>query len=175
MMTRIFGKMLGMMSRNQRGLSLVEVLAATAIAGILMTTLTPALFQMVSGTIDGNTSLTATLDIQNAVRWIIQDGQRAQATDLVDGDPSVSSVILTWSHWHDYETVDHFSSYSLSGDDLQRNCDGNVTTVARYISDVQFCVEGPVLTVKLTSAPRGDSQGSVQRIWKVALRPAQSA
>ncbi|MBL7119269.1 MAG: prepilin-type N-terminal cleavage/methylation domain-containing protein [Dehalococcoidia bacterium] len=175
MMTRIFGKMLRMMSRNQGGLSLVEFLAATAISGILMTTLTPALFQMVSGTIQGNTSLTATHNIQNAVTWIIRDGQTAQATDLVDGGPPVSSVTLTWSQWHDYETVDYLSSYSLSGDALQRSYNGDVTTVARCISDVQFSLEGPVLTVRLTSAPRGESLGSVQRIWRVTLRPAQSA
>ena len=155
---------------NQRGSSIVEILVVTAISGMLMSALIPALLHITSGTIKGNTSLTAIQDIQNAVRWIIHDGQMAQATDLVNEAPPVSSVTMTWTEWRDYQTVEYSSSYFLSGDDLQRNYNGNVITVARYISDIQFSSEGPAIVVVITSSPRGEFQEGVQRTWKVTLR-----
>lgn len=154
---------------------MVELLVTTAIAGMLLSTLAPTIFQFISTTTEGNTSLTATQDVQNAVRWISHDGQMAQSTDLMDGAPPVSSLTLSWTEWQGYETVAHSSRYFLIDDDLQRDYDGNVITVARYVSDVQFSLDGRVLTVKVTSAPRGNLQRAEQRTWRVSLRPAESA
>ncbi len=154
---------------------MVEILVATAIAGMLVSALAPAVFQVISRTTEGNASLTAMQDIQNAVRWVSYDGQMAESSDLVDGAPPVSSMTLTWTEWQGYETVDHSSHYFLVGDDLRRDYDGNVITVARYVSDIQFSLDGRVLTVTMTSAPEGDSHHSEQRMWRVSLRPMESA
>lgn len=153
---------------DQRGMTLIELLVATAITALIVALIGSVIYQFISVTERGNAQLSALHDIQNAARWISHDGQMAESTDLIDGDPPVSSVRLDWT---DEYGTSHFSTYSLSGTELQRNCDGSVITVARHISAAEFSITGDVLTAKLKSSPPGRWGVSEEETLKVCLRP----
>jgi hypothetical protein len=95
----------------------------------------------------------------------------AQTTDLVDGATPVDHMSLTWTDWYDWAEETHSSSYYVSDGQLQRDYDGTVTTLARFISGVEFSLSGRLLTVKITSSPQGDYGPSEERVYQVYLRP----
>jgi type II secretory pathway pseudopilin PulG len=142
------------MTVDQRGLTLVETLLATAIATMIVGLLGSTLFMFMRSTEQGNKQLIAYQDLQNAGYWISQDGMAAQTTNLVtDGGQS--------------NTV----TYSLSGDDLKRNHNGTVMSVARNISNVNFSISQRVITGNITSSPASRWGVSKEAIYKVSLRP----
>lgn len=65
--------------KRQLGFSLVELLAALAITGLVVSGLGTAIYQMLSVTQYGNARLTASHELQNAAHWFSFDGQRASS------------------------------------------------------------------------------------------------
>lgn len=153
---------------GQKGITLVEVLVATAITGLIAGALGAAIHQFITTSERGNQKLTALNDVRNAGRWLTLDGRRAQSTNLVDGAPAVGSVTLSWTT----EGQVHTTTYSLSGPELKRDLNGTVTTVARHVSTAGFSLAGQLFTATLTSTPEGRSPVSEQATYKVWLRAA---
>ncbi len=160
---------------SEKGITLIEIVVATCLSTMLISCMAPALLNMVSGSLAGDAAINAQWYIQNAANFIMRDGQTAQQTDLVDGGPSKNCVYMTWTQWSDFEEIDHYCSYYLSDDALMRDYDGEVITVARDISDIQFSLQGSELTVTITAAPRGDDGDTIERTWKVTLRTVAGA
>lgn len=152
---------------DQRGVTLVELLAATAISALIVTTLGTALHQFIRTSERGNDELRALHDVQNAGFRLALDGERAEATNLVDGALPVESMTLSWTSGGEA----HTSTYSLSGTELKRDHNGTIITVARHVSAVEFSIAGRVLTVTMTSTPEGRWGVSEQATYKIWLRP----
>lgn len=153
---------------DQRGITLVEVLLAAGIATMIAGVLGSAIFLFFRVTEQGNDQYRALHDVQNAGFWITRDGESAQTADLVEGADPVNSMTLSWSDAGEEHTI----TYSLSGNNLQRDYDGTISTVARYISFVGFSIsEQRVITADITSAPQGRWETSEQSTYKVYLRP----
>lgn len=152
---------------DQKGITLVEVLVATAITGLIVGALGTAIHQFITTSERGNQELIALNDVRNAGHWLTLDGQRAESTNLVDGAPAVGNVTLSWTT----EGQVHTSTYSLSGPELKRDLNGTVTTVARHVSTAGFSLAGQLFTATLTSTPEGRSAVSEQATYKVWLRP----
>ncbi|MFC1908927.1 type II secretion system protein J [Chloroflexota bacterium] len=144
--------------KGQKGLSLVELLIAMAITGIITAFLGTAIYQIITVTEYGNDKLTATHELQNAAYWMNLDGQSASTAS------GGSELELT--------LPDGMSiTYSLVGTELRRTVGGATITLAQNISSLIFSVEGSVLTMEITSAPQGRDQVNEQGTYKVYLRP----
>ena len=156
------------MSTDERGVTLVEILLAAGIATMIIGVLGSSIFLFWRTTEQGNERYRALHDVQNAGFWITRDGQRAQSTSLIEGADPVESMTLSWTDGGQSHTV----TYSLSGNSLQRNHDGTITTVARLISSVGFSISAQrVITCAITSSPQGRWEVSEQTTYKVYLRP----
>ncbi len=152
---------------GQKGITLVEVLVATAITGLIAGALGTAIHQFITTSERGNQELRALNDVRNAGHWLTLDGRRAEATNLADGAPPAATMTLSWTSAGQV----HTSTYSLSGNELKRDLNGTVTTVARYVSTAGFSLAGQLFTATLTSTPEGRFAVSEQATYKVWLRP----
>jgi prepilin-type N-terminal cleavage/methylation domain-containing protein len=146
--------------KGQQGITLVEMLIATAVTGIIVGFLGTAIYQIITVTEYGNDRLTARHELQNASYWFNLDGQRA-VTASVNGELSL--------------TISESSSitYSLSGTELRRTAGATQMILGRNISDANFSIENRVITMSLTSSPEGRSSVSESGTYRVYLRPAE--
>ena len=152
---------------SQKGMTLVEVLIACTITAVIIGGLSVAIYTITSVTGRGNADSYALHDIQKAAYWVSKDAQMARTTDLADGGPAADSVTLEWV---DGDGNPHSSRYCLSGTELQRNYDGTVTSVAWYISSIEFSISDDVLTFGAESTPPRRWQVSRQTTGRVCLR-----
>jgi prepilin-type N-terminal cleavage/methylation domain-containing protein len=145
--------------KNQAGMTMVELIVAIAITGVIIAFLGTAIYQIITVSEYGNNRLTALHELQNAAYWLNADGQGA--VNATGG----SQLVLTLS---DNSTV----TYSLSDTDLLRSSGGPQITLARNISSVTFTVNNRVITMNLTSAPVARDDVSASGTYMVYLRPA---
>jgi len=129
---------LGLIHKNQRGFTLVELLVAIAITGLITGGITMTIFQVFAGNARTSNHMTAVRQVQNAGYWISHDAQMARGVVIT----GVSGFPLTLT-WTEYVSGDeHQVVYTLVGDQLQRehytnratNPDPDATAiVAQYI------------------------------------------
>ncbi|MFA5309619.1 MAG: prepilin-type N-terminal cleavage/methylation domain-containing protein [Dehalococcoidales bacterium] len=143
---------------RQSGMTLVELIVAIAITGVIVAFLGTAIYQIITVSEYGNGRLTALHEVQNAAYWLNTDGQGAR--NATGG----SQLVLTLS---DNTTV----TYALSGTDLRRSAGGLPLTVARNITSASFSVSGRMITINLTSAPVSRDNVSQNGTYMVYLRP----
>jgi Tfp pilus assembly protein PilE len=149
-----------MMKSDERGLTIVELIMATAVTGLIVSFLGTSIHQMFTVTEYGNDRLTATHELQNAAYRFNFDGQRAIAAD------ANSELRLTLS---DNSSI----TYSLAGTELRRTAGGTSMTLAMNITSANFSIEDRVITMSLISSPEGRDNVSENGIYKVHLRPTE--
>jgi type II secretory pathway pseudopilin PulG len=141
-------------------MTMVELVVAIAVTGIIVVFLGTAINQIVTVSEYGNDRLTAMHELQNAAHWFSLDGQKA-VTASVNGE-----LLLTIS---DTSSI----TYSLAGTELHRTADDEQMTLAQNITSADFSIENRVITMSLTSSPEGRDDVSENGIYKVYLRPAE--
>jgi type II secretory pathway pseudopilin PulG len=146
--------------RGQRGITIVELLIAIAVTGIIVSFLGTAIYQIITAAEYGNDRLTAMHELQNASHWFYLDGQRARTA--AGGD----ELELTLS---DNSSI----SYSLVGTELRRTVGGTRMTLARNITGAAFSIENRIITMSLTSSPEGRDSVSESGTYRVYLRPEE--
>ena len=148
------------MMKEERGFTLVELLIATAVTGLIVSVLGTAIFQILNVTEYGNDKMVATHELQNAAHWFSLDGQRAitvsGGSELVLTLPDESSI-----------------TYSMVGTELRRTAGGSQMTIAQNITSADFSIENRVITMTITSSPEGRQNVSEQGTYKVYLRPSE--
>lgn len=147
------------MRRNpSAGITLVELLVASAISVVIAGALGTAFYQFFIVTNEGSEIVSALHQVQNAGHWLARDGQTAcsaaAGSDLTLSVPNSATV-----------------TYTLSDNELMRIEGTTETRVARYITDLQFWIDGRVVTMSITASP--DTDVSEQAMYKVCLRPAE--
>ncbi len=159
---------------RQKGMTLLELMAAMAIVGIIVMGVVALIYNESRGTAIARTSVTAGHEISYAARWLSQDGWMAESTNLVDGADSVDHLTLNWIERRDFANIPHYSSYYLSGTQLLRDYDGAVKTVAGKISNIEFSQSGSLITVSIDCSPQwaGDSAKTVRKTYRIYLRAA---
>jgi prepilin-type N-terminal cleavage/methylation domain-containing protein len=145
---------------GQRGMTLVELVVAIAVTGIIVTFLGTAVNQIFTVAGYGNDRLTALHELQNAAFWFNRDGQEAVTAS------GGSGLSLTLS---DNSSV----TYSLVSTELRRTAGGDPMALARNITSADFSVENRVVTMSLTSSPAGRDNVSENGTYKVYLRPSE--
>jgi prepilin-type N-terminal cleavage/methylation domain-containing protein len=178
---------LGLIHKDQRGLTLTELILAIAITAIITAVITLTIFQMMTGSVRTNNHMTAVRQVQSAGYWVSHDAQMAQSiTPPGGGFP----LTLTWEEWEE-DSNNHEVVYSLVDmpntelKKLQReyvteDTEGNVTTevafVAEYIDTGQTsCTldEDEYLLIFTVTATVGGgmSEESETRTYEVMPRP----
>jgi len=145
---------------RERGFTLVELVIAAAITGVIVSVVGGAIYQIIKVTDYGQEKMIALNELQNVAHWFGRDGQSAsQATggsELVLTIPDSSPI-----------------TYSLVGTELRRTSGGSSLTLARNISSASFAVNERLITLTLTSSPQGKSNINEQATYQVLLRASQ--
>jgi prepilin-type N-terminal cleavage/methylation domain-containing protein len=175
-------------TKNQAGLTLIELMIALAITGIVTAAVTILTFQVLDGQARANNHMDAINRVQNAGRLISHDASMAQAVQRTDDDDGFP-LTLTWSDWEDNET--HNVVYSIDNNQLLReyyigDIDGLPDNsypleyvIGAYPDNpgvpVTYCQRDPTtneLTFTLTAvAGIGSQQVSETRQYKTIPRP----
>ena len=143
---------------TQKGMTMVELVVATAVTGIIVVFLGTAIYQILTVTGYGNNRLIAAHELENASYRFNLDGQQAVAAS------GGSGLALTLS---DNSTV----TYALTGTELRRTAGGNNIILARNIASLNFSVSNRVITMSLTSSLVGRDSVSENGTYQVYLRP----
>jgi len=99
-----------------------------------------------------------------------------QETNLVNYDPPVSQMTVTWNDYTKAaeleEDVSHYITYTWSSEtgELQRNYDGSITIVGNYLTNVGFSINDSSVTVVLTSSINGESSSTITRSYEILMR-----
>jgi prepilin-type N-terminal cleavage/methylation domain-containing protein len=158
---------------NQKGFTLLEVLLAMAVGGVILIVVVSSIFQIVQGRVGIVQKSAAMSDIDNAAHWLTRDMVLAQTTSLIDKAPPVSEITINWDDrtgWAaDEGSVQHSVVYHFSGSQLLRNYDGEESIAGRYVTDVGFSIDGRMFTVTLTSCP-GLPGSTMTRSFLIQIR-----
>ncbi len=154
---------------KQRGFTLIEILVAMALGGLVIGTAAPAIFQVVRGSARSNGMAVALSDIDNAAHWLTRDvGQALPNTPenpnnitLIDGAQPVSHMTFSWMALTtcaaQVGSVSHSITYTQTGTELVRVYDAGmpdeqVSVVGNHLTNVGFSISGRLVTVTLTSS-----------------------
>ena len=168
---------LRLLHRNQRGLTLLELMVALTISCIIGLGATVANFQVLNQTSNNNNHTTASRHAMNAIYWISCDTQMAQ-TIAVDGGTSGFPLALIWVDW---DNSVYTANYTLADGKLTRTLtvdsgDPRNLLVAEYINtttNMTYCsTYNGTLTLSITSSVgEGMSLVNVTREREIASRP----
>jgi len=159
---------------KQKGFTLIEILVVLPMAAVMLVAIVGAIFLIMRGTIDIKSEMVAQADVENAVHWLTRDIIMGQSINILEGEPPVNTVNLTWI---DYtggigNELSHYVVYTHSGTELLREYDSadNTTIVARNLSDVWFTLIDDLVTITLTSTPEKASRSTVTRTYVIEMR-----
>ena len=83
---------------KQKGFSLIELLVAIPIAGLVVAAATGAIIQLLNVS-DINANTMAIRQVQTAGSWVSRDGVQAQSTSGISTVGTGMPFTLTWSFW----------------------------------------------------------------------------
>jgi len=180
---------LGLINKNQRGVTLMGIIVAVAITGIIAGAVTTTIFQVFSGNTRTSNHMTAVKQVQNAGYWISHDTQMAKGVepaDESDDDPDGTRFPLTLT-WIDWDGTLNEVTYTIVDSELKRShsINGNteVSITAQYI-DVTIdpdtgkpktnCYkDGEMLIFTVTATlGTGTQHESETRVYEIVPRPS---
>jgi prepilin-type N-terminal cleavage/methylation domain-containing protein len=127
----------GLLSKGQRGFTLIELIIAVAITGAIAGGITMSVFQTFDYDARGKARIVAVKQVENAVHHMIRDVQMAQEVQTADPDPDGDGFPLTleWVEWDNTENEVVYDK--VSGELIRSHSVGGGTAqdavVARYI------------------------------------------
>ena len=168
---------LRLISENQQGFTLVELLIAISISSIMAIGAIIGISQIFNGSARTSNHTEAINQVQNAGYWFTHDAQMAQEVDLSE-DEGAFPVNLTWTEWDGttnvvtYVIVDNNLTRVLYQDGVNI---GNMVVTPILDPDRTSCVwddDGGTLIFTVTVTSGNDSQTINEiREYKVTPRP----
>ena len=164
-------------NKEQAGYTMIELMAALVITGLIGLGATVASSQTLNQTSKNTDYTTANRNTMNAIHWISRDAMMAQTVDGYDDFPQTGNLSLSWVEW---DNTTHTANYSLVDSKLMRiySDGGQVreTLIAEYINrdanSTYSSSDNGVLTVTITSSVGEDARVvDVKRVREIALRP----
>jgi len=116
---RLFRRLgrVGRLGKNQRGLTLIELLVGLAITGAIAGGISLSIFQTIDYNARSNARMIAVKEVENAVHYLSRDVQMAQKVETMTPDPDGFPLTLTWVEWDGTENV---VVYTLNDSELER-------------------------------------------------------
>ena len=161
--------------KGQRGFTLIEVIVALAITGLIGVGTATATVQVLNQSTRNSDYTTASRHTMNAIYWISRDAQMSQT--IAPGGASGFPLTLSWIEW---DNSAHQVIYSIQDEKLRRSysVDGGVpseTVVAQYtnsVSENTTCeFTGGILTIRVTTTVgEGSHALSVTKVRKITPR-----
>jgi prepilin-type N-terminal cleavage/methylation domain-containing protein len=161
--------------KNQLGLTLIELMIALTITGIICGTVTMITFQVFDGEARSNNHMDALSRVQNAGRELSRDAGMAQTVSWTNGD---FPLTLTWTKWGTGAGDDelHQVVYSIENNELKRVHYINGALSESYVFEYVNCErdpDGSALTFILTATVGVSSQQvSETRVYSITPRPS---
>jgi prepilin-type N-terminal cleavage/methylation domain-containing protein len=171
--------------RNQVGFTLIELMIALAITGIITATATFITFQVFDGEARSNNHMDAISRVQNVGRQISRDAGMAQSV-LLTADEDGFPITLVWNEWENNDS--HQVVYSIEDNNLERVHTINGSLAETYVFEyiigddpdsgalVTYCERDPAtnqLIFTLTAtAGIGSQRVSETRVYQVIPRPS---
>lgn len=152
-----------MSKHRERAFTLVELVVAIGIVGLMVPVLGTSIYQMNSGTARINRDFVIQQDIDRASGWLSRDLSQAESTDL-SCPGQASTIRVDWidqTGWSTPGSEAHYAKYTLSGTNLLRYYDSLTTSgiVARYVQSIQFSRSmNNFITVSITSSFGGHTE-----------------
>jgi len=177
---------LRLVHKNQRGFTIIGLIMAIAVTGLISTGVTMTIFQMLDYNARDTARMTAVKQLENAVHWISRDGQMAQ-TVIDSDDPATADVteffVLSWTEWNNDV---HRVAYVLEGGELKRSYYINpgepsetlveIVVAQHIVPGESSCVWNDIagrITFTLTTAvSHGSGEATEVRVWEVTPRPS---
>ena len=172
----MIGRRLRLMHRGQRGLTLVELLIAVALVGIVTAGVTMTISHVFTRSVHTRDHMTAVRQVQSAGHWVSRDALQAQ---VIEPDPEGQGgfpLTLSWQ-WEDEETERKVEvRYVLQGDQLHRIrfVDDTVEdsgVVAQFVESVEVSPRtyyGGKITFTVTANVAGQRE---TRVYEIRPRP----
>ena len=160
---------------GQKGVTLLELMVSMAITVMVAGGAVGLIFHEFRGTATAKTQVTAAHEIGYAARRISQDAMMAESTDLAEEAQPTDQLTLTWTERYDFANIPHYSSYSLCGNELRRDYDGNIITVARNISKIEFSQTGYLLKISISCTPPWWNSTTVKKTYHIYLRASEGS
>ena len=159
-------------TRSQGGFLLVEAILGVALTALIGLGASVAAAQVCTQTSRNSDYTIASRQAMNAVTWLGQDAQVAQAISGIDTFPE-DDLVFSWTWW---DNTVHSATYSLSGGQLRRTYTSGeterVSVVAVSISSsaslTSCSLSGDVLTISVTAVL---NKASVTKSRDVVPRP----
>jgi len=167
--------------KGQRGLSLVELVIAIALTGIITSAITMTVFQVFNMNTRTSNRMAAVSQVQHAGKLVSEDILQAKA--VTPGGESGFPLILTWTEvvedgntYHvEYKLGDMSGGLKILWREYYVNRDiipdpVSITKVAEYIDPDQTSCnwDGSMLTFKVTARVGTESE---TRVYQVKPRP----
>lgn len=171
----------GLINKNQRGFTLIEMLVALAITGLISTGVTMSIFQVLNTNHQVSSRMIAITQVENAGYWITRDAKMAQSIVAAE------NLTLAWGGWEYESAIDTYKvCYTHADSELWRhqevttdiyNSDGdlvettesqNSMLVAEHITAITPSMDVNKLTVSVTA-----SVGEIEeeRTYEITPRP----
>jgi prepilin-type N-terminal cleavage/methylation domain-containing protein len=173
----VISQKLKSLKRGEAGFTLIEVIAAVAITGIISLGASIATGQVLNQTSRNNDYTAASRNTLNALYWISRDVTMAQTIGGAAGFPLTEDLALSWIGW---DNTEYSANYTLENGILRRvYSEGgqvNTTFIAENINpaaDMTGCTSvNGTLTVTITcSVGAGDKIVNVTKVRKIVSRP----
>jgi prepilin-type N-terminal cleavage/methylation domain-containing protein len=148
-----------MTRRREAGFTLVELIVAVALLGLLAATMGGLIFQIIQTTETGYEESVTNYELQNVGYWFHRDVQ--DTTAVTTG----ASLVLT-------QADNSTRTYLVSGTDLLRQSDGPTLTLSQNVSSANFSRSGQVVSMTVVIAPSGRQAISRETTLSATMRPS---
>jgi len=160
--------------RRQQGFTILELLIAIAITGVIASSILMVIINVFDSNRRSINHMAAVKEVENAVYWMVRDGQMAQDVTVTSPPPDGNGfpVCITWQ---DLDDVIHNVTYDITGGQLVRtDTQAGTTILVKYINDdpaLTCCeVSDPLIDFKITSTVGGTDPESETRSFQIMMR-----
>ncbi|MFC2033845.1 hypothetical protein ACFLTT_00370 [Chloroflexota bacterium] len=155
---------------GQKGMILLETIAGVAISSIILSAVVGLIYHEIITTSSAKDSITATQEIDSAIRCISSDIMMAENSNLLAATSPIEQLNLSWMERYEFSNIPHNCTYQLVGTELKRDYDGVIKTIARDISSIAFSQVDNVITITICCTPSWRDANTVERTFRVSLR-----
>jgi prepilin-type N-terminal cleavage/methylation domain-containing protein len=160
--------------RSASGFTLIELVMALAVSGILLSAISASLYQVFTNSQKNTAHMLAVKQVENAVHFLVRDVEMAQHV-RTSGLDTGEVLELSWTDWEAVETVITYSWDSTNHTLIRDHSrDGTSTTIAYavvnapVISPQPFTASDQKLLINITCTVAGHNE---ERALEIAPRP----